>query len=147
MKSCQQKLPGMFLQAKEASRAPLASEDGSPGSMSQSNELVGEIIPTLRPPVQGSFQPDSENANCVSNSSISASQFSGISTLSPDAHTLGHIPSPDSCHDSGYDSFSRGSNSIYSYSHTWSDRLVPQSLSFDPTWEGFDFEMFPLTDA
>jgi hypothetical protein len=144
LKSCQKKLPGMFLQAKEASRAPLTSENGSPGSMSQSNELVGETIPTLRPSVQGSFQPDSENANSGSNPSISASQFSGISTLPPDTHTLGHIPSPDSCHDSGHDSLSRESDIIYDYSHIESNRVVPQSSSLDLALEDFGFDMFAL---
>jgi hypothetical protein len=147
MKSCQQKLPGMFLQTRETSRARLASEDGSSGSMSQSNELVGELISTSRPSVQGSFQPDFENANYGSNPSRSASQFSGISTLSPDINILGHIPYPDSCHDSSYDSLSRGSNSIYNYSYSGSDRLIPQSASSIPTCEDFEFVVIPPSDS
>jgi hypothetical protein len=144
LKSCQQKLPGMFLHARETSGARLSSEDRTHGSMSRSNESVGENMPTFSPPAQSYFPPDFEIANYSSDPSLSASRFSGISTLSPDIHTSGHIPSPDSCHDSGYDSLLRGSKNICNNSHTGSDRLVPQSFSFNPTWEGFDFDMFPL---
>jgi hypothetical protein len=145
LKSCQQKLQGMFLQARETSGARLASEDRSHGSMSQLNQSVGETRPTLNPFAQDYFQPDFEIANYSSDPSLFPSQFHGISTFPPDIHNSRHIPSPDSCYDSVYDSLSRGNRSSGNYSNSGSDRLVNQS-SLNPTWPNFGLDKFLSSD-
>jgi hypothetical protein len=140
LKSCQQKLPGMFLQARETSGAQLASEDRSHGSMSQSKESLGEIMPTVSPTAQGSFQPDFEIANYGSEDpDLSLFQFHEIHTLPPDIHPERHIPSQPRP-DSGYNSWSKESNSIHNF---FNSGFVNQSSSFSTFLDDGQFDICP----
>jgi hypothetical protein len=121
----------MFLQAREASKARLDSEDRSLWSISESSETSETPTETMTfssPSAHRSLQSEYENVNYESKDpSVPTSQFDEISTFTPDIHSMEHIPSTDSWHDSGYDSSSRGSKSIYS--HSGSDHLPNQGSS------------------
>lgn len=119
VKLCQKKLPGMF-QVRETSGARLASADGSPESISQPNEIVREMMSCSTPPAQDPFRPYSKILNCgLEDPSPRPSQFRENSTSSPDLLSI--------CHDSGYDSPSRGSKSICDHSRSGSDPAVERS--------------------
>jgi len=134
VKSCQQKLPGMFLQARETSKARLAFEDRSLGSISElsetseTSETPTETMTFSSPSAHRSFQSDYENVYYGSKDpSIPTSQFGELSPFPPDIRSMGHVPSTDSWHDSSYGSLLRGSNSIYA--HSGSDYLPNQGSS------------------
>jgi hypothetical protein len=129
----------MFLQARGASGARLTLEDGS-----NRNESHREGMPSFTP-AQSYSQPEFEIINYSPDTSLSTSQFSGISTLFPDIHTSGHTPSPDSFHDSLCDSLSRGSRSISNNSQSKSGRLVHESSSLHLASE--DFGRVPIASS
>jgi hypothetical protein len=141
MKSCQRKLPGMFPQARETSKARLASEDKSLESISELNETLTDTVTFSSPSAHRSFQPDSENVNYGSeHPSVPTPQLYEISTFPPDTRSAGHISSTDLWHDSAYGSSSGGSKSIHS--HSGSDRLVNQCSSSYPPWDDVGFDIF-----
>jgi hypothetical protein len=134
VKLCQKKLPRMF-QVRETSGARLASEDKSPESISQSNEILREMMPCSTPLAQDPFRPYSKILNCgLEDPSLRPSQFRENSTSSPDLLSI--------YHDSGYDSPSRGSKSICNHSSSGSDLPVNRSSPHSAIAGDLPFDTF-----